>query len=110
LKILKFVDADPDPGSGIILAQDPRWKNSDPGIRDKHPGFETEKCDSIDVGTFQKQVPMFICTSSTVPGTVPMRIKMVPTFSVVDSDPDGLGSESFCQIGINSTQIKKLRK
>jgi hypothetical protein len=26
-----FVDADPDPGSGILLTMDPGWKNSDPG-------------------------------------------------------------------------------
>jgi hypothetical protein len=31
LKILKFFDADPDPGSGIFLTPDPGWKNSDPG-------------------------------------------------------------------------------
>jgi hypothetical protein len=29
LKILKFVDADSDPGSGIFLTLDPGWKNSD---------------------------------------------------------------------------------
>ncbi len=33
-KILKFFDADPDPGSGIVLTLDPGWKNSDPD-----PGF-----------------------------------------------------------------------
>jgi hypothetical protein len=31
LKILKFFDADPDPGSGIFLTLDPGWKNSDLG-------------------------------------------------------------------------------
>ncbi len=31
LKILKFFDADADPGSGIFLTLDPGWKNSDPG-------------------------------------------------------------------------------
>jgi hypothetical protein len=31
VKIIKFFDEDPDPGSGIFLALDPRWKNSDPG-------------------------------------------------------------------------------
>jgi hypothetical protein len=33
LKILKFFDGDPDPGSGIFLTldPDPEWKNSDPG-------------------------------------------------------------------------------
>jgi hypothetical protein len=30
LKILKFFDADPNPGSGIVLNLDPGWKNSDP--------------------------------------------------------------------------------
>ncbi len=30
LKILKFFDADPDPGSGTFLTLDPGWKNSDP--------------------------------------------------------------------------------
>jgi hypothetical protein len=29
VKILKFLD--PDPGSGIFLTLDPRWKKSDPG-------------------------------------------------------------------------------
>jgi hypothetical protein len=32
-KILRFFDADPDPGSGIFLTLYPGWKNSD-----KHPG------------------------------------------------------------------------
>jgi hypothetical protein len=31
VKILKFFDADSDPGSGICLTLDPGWKNSDPG-------------------------------------------------------------------------------
>ncbi len=31
VKILKFFDADRDPGSGIFLTLDPGWKNSDPG-------------------------------------------------------------------------------
>ncbi len=31
VKILKFFDADPDPGSVIFLTLDPGWKNSDPG-------------------------------------------------------------------------------
>jgi hypothetical protein len=30
LKILKFFDADPDPGSVIFLTGDPGWKNWDP--------------------------------------------------------------------------------
>jgi hypothetical protein len=30
-KIIKFFDADPDPGSGIILILDPEWQNSDLG-------------------------------------------------------------------------------
>ncbi len=45
LKILKFCDADPDPGFRSLWSwiRDPRWKNSDPGsgIRDKHPGSAT---------------------------------------------------------------------
>jgi hypothetical protein len=36
---LKFFDADPE--SGIFLTLDPGWKNSDSGIRDKHPGSST---------------------------------------------------------------------
>jgi hypothetical protein len=31
VKIFKFFDADPDPGSGVFLTLDPGWKNSDPG-------------------------------------------------------------------------------
>jgi hypothetical protein len=31
LKILKFFDADSDPGSEIFLTLDPGWKNSDLG-------------------------------------------------------------------------------
>ncbi len=31
LKILKFFDEDPDPGSGNFLTLDPGWKNSDSG-------------------------------------------------------------------------------
>jgi hypothetical protein len=40
LKILKFFDADPDPGCGIFLALDPGSKMEKFGseIRDKHPG------------------------------------------------------------------------
>jgi hypothetical protein len=34
VKILKFFDADPDPGSGIFLALDPGWKKFGSGIRD----------------------------------------------------------------------------
>jgi hypothetical protein len=30
LKILKFFNADPYPGSGIFLTLNPGWKNSDP--------------------------------------------------------------------------------
>jgi hypothetical protein len=30
-KILKFFDADPDPGFDIFLYLDPGWKNSDTG-------------------------------------------------------------------------------
>ncbi len=29
VKILKLIDADSDPGSGILLTMDPGWKNSD---------------------------------------------------------------------------------
>jgi hypothetical protein len=35
LKILRFFDVDPDPGSGIFLALAPGWKKR---IRNKHPG------------------------------------------------------------------------
>jgi hypothetical protein len=31
LKILKFFDEDPDPGSGIFSTLDPGWKNPDQG-------------------------------------------------------------------------------
>ncbi len=31
VKILKFFEADPDLGSGVLLTLDPGWKNSDPG-------------------------------------------------------------------------------
>jgi hypothetical protein len=31
VKILKFFDADPDPGSGNFSTLDPGWKNSNPG-------------------------------------------------------------------------------
>ncbi len=34
VKILKFFDADPDPG--IFLTLDPGWKKFGNGIRDKH--------------------------------------------------------------------------
>jgi hypothetical protein len=37
LKILTFVDANPDPGSESFLTLDQGWKISDSGIRDKHP-------------------------------------------------------------------------
>ncbi len=41
LKILKFFDAGPDPGSGIFLTLDPRsgMEKLGSGIQDKHPGF-----------------------------------------------------------------------
>jgi hypothetical protein len=41
LKILNFFDADPDPGSGIVLTPDPeiRMEKFVSGIRDKHPGI-----------------------------------------------------------------------
>ncbi len=43
VKILKFFDADPDPGSGFFLTRVRDGKNSDPGfgIRGKHPGSAT---------------------------------------------------------------------
>ncbi len=99
------------------MAQDPRWKNTDPGIRDKHPGFETlyltsfsqiEKCDRIDVGTVPVPSKNFCMYDKYGTGYGTYAYEDSPTFSVVDSDPDGLGSKSFCLIGINSTQIKKL--
>jgi hypothetical protein len=31
VKILKFFDVDPDPGSVIFFTLDPGWENSDPG-------------------------------------------------------------------------------
>jgi hypothetical protein len=31
VKIIKFFDADPDPGSGFFVIPVPGWKNSDPG-------------------------------------------------------------------------------
>jgi hypothetical protein len=41
-KILKFFDADPDPGSGISLTLNPGWKNSNRGSGiNKHPGSGT---------------------------------------------------------------------
>jgi hypothetical protein len=48
LKILRFFDADPDPGFGILSTLDPGWKNSDPesgiNIADpQHCGKESEK-------------------------------------------------------------------
>jgi hypothetical protein len=47
VKILKFFDADPDPG--IFLTLDPGWKKFGSGIRDKHSGYAT-----LDPGpTFQ---------------------------------------------------------
>jgi hypothetical protein len=39
VKIIKFFDADPDPG--ILLTRDPGWKNSDQGSPDKYPGSAT---------------------------------------------------------------------
>jgi hypothetical protein len=43
VKILKFFDTDPDPGSGIFcpLIQDPGWKKFGSGILDKNPGSAT---------------------------------------------------------------------
>jgi hypothetical protein len=43
LKILKFFDADPDPGSGILSTLDPgsRMKRIGSRIQDKHPGSAT---------------------------------------------------------------------
>jgi hypothetical protein len=41
VKILKFLDADPDPDPGIFLTRDPGWKKFRSGIRDKHPGSVT---------------------------------------------------------------------
>jgi hypothetical protein len=42
-KRLKFIDADPDPGSGIFFTLDPRsgMEKFGSGIRDKHPGSAT---------------------------------------------------------------------
>ncbi len=37
VKILKFFDADADPG--IFLTLDPGWKKFGSGIHDKHPGI-----------------------------------------------------------------------
>jgi hypothetical protein len=37
--ILKFFDADADPG--ILFTLDPGWKQFRSGIRDKHPGSAT---------------------------------------------------------------------
>jgi hypothetical protein len=39
LKVLKFFDADPDPGSFQPWIRDPGWKKN--RIRDKHPGSAT---------------------------------------------------------------------
>jgi hypothetical protein len=43
VKILKFFDADPGPGSGMetVRIRDPGWKKVASGIRDKHPGSAT---------------------------------------------------------------------
>ncbi len=41
LEILKFFNSDPDPGSGILLTEDPGWKKFRFGIRDKHPRSAT---------------------------------------------------------------------
>jgi hypothetical protein len=41
VKIFKFFDADPDPGSGIFLTLDPGWKKFGSGIRDKRSGSTT---------------------------------------------------------------------
>jgi hypothetical protein len=38
LKILKFFDADADPGSGTFLIRDPGGKNSDPESKNSYPG------------------------------------------------------------------------
>jgi hypothetical protein len=40
-RILKFFDANPDPGSGILVTLDPGWKILGSGIRDKHPESAT---------------------------------------------------------------------
>jgi hypothetical protein len=37
VKILKFFDVDPDPGSGIFLTRDPGWKKFGSGINISHP-------------------------------------------------------------------------
>jgi hypothetical protein len=37
VKILKFFDADPDPGSGIFLTLDPGWKKFGSGINIPDP-------------------------------------------------------------------------
>ncbi len=41
IKILKFFDADPDPGSGIFLTLDPGSGMEKFQIRNKHPGSAT---------------------------------------------------------------------
>ncbi len=41
VKILKFIDTDPDPGSRIYLSLDPGLKKFGSGIQDKHPGSAT---------------------------------------------------------------------
>jgi hypothetical protein len=43
VKILKFFDADPDPGYGILSTLNPRpgMEKVGSGIRDKHPGSTT---------------------------------------------------------------------
>jgi hypothetical protein len=43
-KMLKFLDVDPDPGSGIFFPRDPGWKKFGSGIHDKHPGSATTGC------------------------------------------------------------------
>jgi hypothetical protein len=42
-KMLKLLDADVDPGSGIFLTLDSGWKKFGSGIRDKHRGSATLK-------------------------------------------------------------------
>ncbi len=41
VKILKLFDAVPDPGYGIFLTLDPRWKKFGSGMWDELPGFTT---------------------------------------------------------------------
>jgi hypothetical protein len=41
VKILKFLDADADPGSGNLFDLDPGWKKFGFRILNKHPGSAT---------------------------------------------------------------------